>query len=166
MEFLFWLEQTSLAMWISQSDSMFAFPGILLFHTIGLALLVGTSVVIDLRLLGFASQAPIAAMREFFPLIHAGLVINVATGLLLVVARASETLVNPAFYVKIVAIVLALVTSFGIRRTVLRGALPGKGSASLFIKGLAVTSSVLWLVAITAGRMMAYIGEAVKYGAF
>ena len=42
MEFLFWLEQTSLAMWISQSDSMLAFPGILLFHTIGLTLLVGT----------------------------------------------------------------------------------------------------------------------------
>jgi len=109
MEFLFWLEQTSLAMWISQSDSMFAFPGILLFHTTGLTLLVGTSVVIDLRLLGFASQAPIAAMRELFPLIHAGLVINVATGLLLVVARASEALVNPAFYVKIAAIALALV---------------------------------------------------------
>ena len=92
--------------------SLFLWPGRLRKVAIGVrpsTLLAFHRALVRRKYRRFASQAPIAAMREFFPLIHAGLVINVATGLLLVVARASEALVNPAFYVTIAAIALALV---------------------------------------------------------
>ena len=166
MELFYWLEATSLATWINSSPSVFAYPGILLTHTVGLTLLVGTTVVIDLRLLGFASRAPVGAMRQFFGLIWAGLAINVGSGLLLVVAKASEVMVNPAFYVKVTAVALALAAFVGIRRTVFRHPPPDGTPVPPVGRRLAVASIVLWVVAITAGRMMAYVGEAVKYGAF
>ncbi|MBM3778058.1 MAG: hypothetical protein FJW23_07435 [Acidimicrobiia bacterium] len=166
MEFFYWLEATSLATWINASPSVFAFPAILLTHTVGLTLLVGTTVVIDLRLLGFAAGAPIASMREFFGLFWAGLVLNVSSGLLLVIARAGSVVVNPAFWVKLAAIALALGTFFGIRRIVFRDPPPAGAPAPASARGLAIASMALWLVAITAGRMMAYVEEALMYGGF
>jgi len=44
-----WLEQTSLAVWIGQSTSFFAYPAILLLHTIGLTLVAGVNCVVALR---------------------------------------------------------------------------------------------------------------------
>ena len=50
--FLDWLMNTSIAQWVGMSPSIWAFPTVLVFHTVGLALLVGTNVIIDLRVLG------------------------------------------------------------------------------------------------------------------
>jgi hypothetical protein len=53
MEFLTWLEQTNLSRWVTESPSLFAYPSILFLHTAGLAFLVGPSIAISARILGF-----------------------------------------------------------------------------------------------------------------
>ena len=50
--FLQTIEDTGFSTWLRESESPFAFYFILLFHTFGLALLVGANMVVDLRLLG------------------------------------------------------------------------------------------------------------------
>ncbi len=53
MGFLEFLETNSLAVWLSQSTSIFAYPTLLAFHTFGMAFLVGISTGIALRMLVF-----------------------------------------------------------------------------------------------------------------
>lgn len=164
MEFLAWLEGSALSTWINQSDSVFAYPTILLVHTIGLTLLVGINLAINLRIFGFASEIPLSDMQKLFPLMWAGLVLSAVSGALLLTAKATTMGVNPAFYIKMACVVFAIVVVFGIQARVFRDAPADAAPVRTSGKMLALTSVVLWCAAITAGRFMAYVGEAAEFG--
>jgi uncharacterized oligopeptide transporter (OPT) family protein len=158
MDFLVRLEQSGFSTWIRESSSIFAFPTILLLHTIGMGVVVGISAGIDLRILGIAPALPLAPMERFFPVLWAGFWVNAITGTLLVVIDATTKLTNPDFYVKLVFIALALVNLRLLRTRVFRDPEIDKAPLSTNVKIMAVTSLVFWLGAITAGRLMAYVG--------
>jgi len=158
MEFLNWLENTGFSTWIRESPSIFAFPSILLLHTIGMALCVGVSAGIDLRILGFAPEVKLAPLEKFFPILWLGFIVNAITGTMLVMQDASAKLTNADFYAKMVFIALALVNLSIIRKRVFRDPEIDKGPLPSNAKLLAVSSIIFWLGAITAGRLLAYIG--------
>jgi hypothetical protein len=163
MEFFAWLEQSALGTWINQSETVLAYPTILLLHTTGLTLLVGTSLTISLRLLGFAPGVPIAELKKLFPLLWAGLGFSTVSGLLLLTAKATTMTVNPSFYVKMVSIALALWAFFSLRRRVFADTVRPDAPLEARDRAVAFASLALWLVAITAGRWMAYVGEATEF---
>jgi len=158
MDSLLWLEQTRFAVWVRESGSLFAFPGILLLHTYGMALVVGIVAAIDLRILGFAPALPLAPLEKFLPILWVAFWLNAVTGTILLAADAAAKLTNPDFYVKMGFIALAVVNQWMIQKQVLRDPqidhAPFPGRAKL----LAVTSLVFWAGAITAGRLLAYVG--------
>jgi len=158
MEFLASLEGSALATWIRESSSIWAYPTVLFLHTIGMATLVGVNAGIDLRILGFAPELPLAPMIRFFPVMWAAFAINALSGTALLIADATTKLTNPVFYVKIVFIALALINLWLVRTRVVRDPLIDKSPVSTNAKILAVTSLIFWLGAITAGRLMAYLG--------
>jgi hypothetical protein len=145
MDFLRLIEQSSFSQWVVGSSSVFAFPTILLLHTIGMGVVVGICAGVDLRILGFAPALPLAPMERFYPLMW-------------VAADATTKMINPDFYVKMVFILLAVINARMVRNRVLRDPLVDKGPLSSQAKILAVTSLILWLGAITAGRLLAYVG--------
>ena len=108
-----WLESTPLSVWILESPSLFAFPGILAAHTIGLAVLAGLNGALDLRLLGVARGIPPSAFRLFLPVMWFGFWVNVISGLALLLAYPTKALTNPVFYLKLtpIAVVLAIFAS-------------------------------------------------------
>ena len=163
MELFAWLEQSALGTWINQADTVFAYPTILLFHTIGLTLLVGINLVISLRLLGFAPGIRISELSKTFPLMWAGLVSSTISGLLLLTAKATTMTVNPAFYIKMISVVLALGAFFALRRRVFADPRVDEKTVDSNVRAIAFASLALWLVAITAGRWMAYVGEATEF---
>ena len=59
-EYFDWIERTGLSVWIRE-DSVWAFPNILILHTIGLAFLVGANVALNARIFGVARGVPLAA---------------------------------------------------------------------------------------------------------
>jgi len=158
MEFLAWLEQTGFGTWVRESPSVFAYPTILFLHTVGLGFLVGTNVVIDLRLLGFASEAPLAPLEQFFPIMWIGFWINALSGTALLIADATTKFTNPVFGIKMACVALSVANMILIRRKVLRGSGAASGTVPPIGTVLAVTSIVLWAGTITAGRLMAYLG--------
>ena len=107
MDFLARLEQTGVLTWIRESSSVWAFPSVLLLHTIGMTLVVGISAGIDLRILGIAPAIPLAPLERFFPVLWIGFWVNAATGTVLLAADATTKLTNPDFYVKMVFVGLA-----------------------------------------------------------
>jgi len=145
------LEQSGIATWIREGGALYGYPLILFLHTLGLSTLVGLSVAINLRLLGFAPGIPLASLDRLFRLMWAGLALTATTGILLFIADATRHSSNPAFLAKLVFVILA-VTALALTWTrVFRGQHNGRM--------LAAVSLVCWFGALSAGRMMAYIAE-------
>ena len=158
MGLFIWLEHTRFAIWLHESESVFAFPMVLLLHTIGMGLLVGLATVVNLRLLGCIPRVRLAPMLKLFPLMWLGFWINAVTGVLLLIADATNKLANPVFYIKLVLVALGVLSIIAIRSHVFRDPALDKAPISSNGKALAVASLVLWATAITAGRLMAYLG--------
>jgi hypothetical protein len=157
MDFLHWLENTGLSSWVRESPSIFAFPVVLLLHTIGMALCVGVSAGMDLCILGFAPGLKLAPFEKYFPILWLGFWMNAATGTMLVMQDASNKLTNVDFYVKMVFIALALVNLRMIRKRVFKDPQLDRGPFPNGAKVLAALSLFFWLGAITAGRLLAYV---------
>jgi hypothetical protein len=149
------LESSALSTWIRESPSLLSLPGILTLHTLAMGFLAGTSLVIALRLLGFARAIPVSAMERFFPILWLAFWINAATGVLLLLAYPTKALTNPVFYIKLAIIGCAVALVRRLRRIVVTSDDFGGGVARK-IALLAITSVVLWAAAITFGRLLPY----------
>ena len=153
--FFAWLESTAFSVWMRESPSIFSFPIILAVHTIGLGLLAGINVALNLRMLGFAARIPLIEFRRFWPLLWVGLWLNIISGIALIAAYPTKALTNPVFYVKLGLIAAALAILRAVRRFSADGTAPTM-LALRRAKRLAMMSLVCWAGAITAGRFLAY----------
>jgi hypothetical protein len=158
MEFLVWLEQSGFSVWMRESPSVWAYPTVLFLHTFGLALLVGASMVIDLRVLGFSQSLPLEPFRRFLPVMWLGFWTNAISGVALVVMDATTLLANPLFYIKLGFIALAVLCG----RLIANRVFPywpaaSDADARTSSKVLAAASLLFWIGAITAGRLTAYL---------
>jgi hypothetical protein len=159
MDLLASIENSGPSMWVRESGSLFAFPGVLLLHTYGMAILVGIVAAIDLRILGFAPAFPLAPMKRFLPLLWVAFWVNAATGTILLAADATTKMTNPDFYIKMGFIAAAVVLQRLIQAQVLGDPMVVAGSSfSARARTLATLSLFCWLGAITAGRLLAYVG--------
>lgn len=149
-----WLEQVPLGVWIRESPSMWAFPGILALHTIGMAFLVGATTAFSLRVLGAAPGVPLTEMLKFEPVVRFGFVVNLVSGLLLLLAYPTKALTNPVFYLKLGAIALALVVVRALGQRVVASG--GNADGWTPDRLLAGATLFLWVVSVTAGRLLAY----------
>ena len=157
------LEQSDLSIWLRESPSVFGFYFILVFHTIGLAMVVGPNLAIDLRLLGAARDLPLFPMRNWFKLMWLGLAINVTSGIFLVLAYPSKAFTNPDFYIKLTLIGFAVWLLRTMRRQVFGETTLSEAALQARGKTLAVWSLVLWVGVITAGRLLAYTCSYLMY---
>jgi hypothetical protein len=150
------IEETGLSTWIRESSSVFSFWFILSVHAIGMGLLVGASVLIGLRFLGFAPDMPIAPLKGFYRFIWVGFWIQVASGILLLIAYPTKSLTNPVFYVKLTLIGFALTSMQMLRNRVFADS--SLNEAAMMAKGriFAICSLLFWVGAVTAGRLLAY----------
>jgi hypothetical protein len=142
-----WVEQTGLSTWLREAPTLLAFPTVLIFHTVGLGFLAGPALALDLRLLGYAPQVPLAAMRRFVPVGWAGFVMNATSGLLLLIAYPTKNLTNPLFFLKLTLIALGMWLWVKLSRV---------DDISANDIRLAKISLFAWAGAVTAGRLLAY----------
>jgi uncharacterized membrane protein len=105
--FLEGLQSWSWAVFIHKKA--WAFTTIEVVHVFAVSLVLGTIVIVDLRLLGLAStKRPFAELsKQVLPFTWAAFVLAVIAGLLLFISRATEYFVNPVFWIKMSLIVLA-----------------------------------------------------------
>ena len=132
------------------------FPVIQIVHLFGLALLGGSVIVMDLRLLGVAlkSYAPSRVLANTRPWFIAGLVVMVATGVPLFMAFANKYCFSHSFEVKISTLLVAVAYTFGVRnRFVVR-----EDSSTCTVQASAVLSLGLWFTVAAAGRWIGFSG--------
>ena len=158
MNFLISLETSGFATWIRESSSVWAYPFVIFLHAAGLSIVVGLSAVIDLAVLGFAPGLQLAPMEKLYRIMGAGFWINVASGVVLTIIDAATMLVNPLFWIKMILIGLAVANVLAIKKLIFRDPFSDKRPLPAQVRVLAVASLVLWMGAITAGRLTAYLG--------
>ena len=135
--------------------SAFTFTIANVLHVLGAALLVGAIAVFDVSLIArrFADAARIG--RIAIPVAAGGLALQLPTGLVLLAAEARALGMNPAFLAKLVliAVGLANVALFHARF----GASIAAGLVHAGARALALVSLGAWVLALAAGRMIAYL---------
>jgi hypothetical protein len=117
-------------------------------------------VILDLRLLGFWPDAPLAAIsRPTTRMAAAGFGIAAVSGAGLLATKATEYVGNPFLYIKIPAIGLALLNVFLVHRSSAWRAYKNRDLTYTERRRLAAmggTSLFFWLTSICAGRMIGY----------
>jgi hypothetical protein len=154
--FLAWVESTPLSQWVVESPSIFAFPGILVLHAIGMAFAVGISAAVDLRILGVAPGVPVREMRRLLPILWAGFWLNAASGVLLLIGYPTKALTNPVFYLKLALIGAAMTLLRRMSRIIFTSRPATEPEFPPALRRWAIASLVCWAGAITAGRLLAY----------
>lgn len=163
-EILHTIEQTGLSTWLRESTSVFGFYFILLCHTFGFSMVVGTNALVDLRILGVAQSLPMKPLKRLFRFMWAGFAINAITGLLLLTAYPTKNLTNPDFFIKLSFIALAITTMYKLQTHVFGDA--SMTEAAMMAKGrlMAKWSLVFWIGAITAGRLLSETNRYITFG--
>jgi len=162
--FLRAIEESPISSWIRDSPSPFAYWFILTIHAIGMGVLVGASTVLDLRLLGVARDLPIAPLKRLYPVMWFGFWMQVASGLLLMLAFPTKALTNPVFYTKLILIGFAMTMMVKLNRRIFSDSMLNDDTG-MMRKGssLAKWSLICWAVAMTAGRFLAYTAKYLVY---
>jgi hypothetical protein len=162
--FLNTIEESGLSTWLRETESPFGFYFILLFHNLGLALAVGTSVFIGLRLLGVAPDLPLPPLKKFFNILWTGACISAVSGIFLLLAYPTKALTNPVFYVKLMLVGIGVWIMLRIQKLVFDDESASAEVRAAKGKSLAARSFVVWLAALTAGRLLAYTFRYIVYG--
>ena len=156
MGLLQWLEASAFAEWIQ--TSFVGYPVVITMHSIGMAIMVGLVLVLNLRLVGMFSRIPYSALSKLLGVAWVGFVINFLSGAALFIAQASVFATQASFIVKFLAVVIGASLAGYMQPILSRDAAAwGTGTGPSNVRGLAMASLFVWILAILAGRFTAYI---------
>ena len=137
-------------------ESLWLFPVIEVVHLFGLAVLGGSVIVMDLRLLGVGlkNSSPSRVLANTRPWFYVGLGVMIVTGVPLFLSETTKCCFNHSFEVKIATLVVATLFTLIVRnRVAVRD-----GASVCTLQGVAVMSLGLWFTVAAAGRWIGFSG--------
>lgn len=158
MEFLSVLENSGLA--TTLRHSLWVYPMVNAAHILGIALLVGSIVPMDVRLMGAWPNLPPGTLAPLLlPFAIAGLMIAVLSGAMLFVVQPSDYAAQPLFWFKLGLILLGTLNALALRASpAWADQLSGSNSSvAARVKVAALISLVVWVSALVSGRMLGYL---------
>lgn len=156
MNFLIDLESSALSEWLLVS--MLGFPTLIALHSVGMAVTVGLSLMVALRLhevlVGFKGER----IRGLLNIAAWGFVLNFVTGLALFITRGSEYIVTGIFLIKMSLVVIGAILLFWVRLRLE----PVQSGAEVWVadrvaKRMSLMATTAWFGAVVAGRLIAYL---------
>jgi hypothetical protein len=152
-----WLETTALAEWVL--TSLVGYPLVLTLHSVGMAIIVGLVMVVDLRLIGRFERIPLTALENLLRLAWYGFAVNLTTGAMIFTSQAVSYSTNPTFLLKML-MVIGGVAIAAYMQPILRREAVGwgeTGGVPTTMRTLATASLVMWSMTIITGRFTAYL---------
>lgn len=126
-------------------------------HAIGMAIMVGLSLILDVRLLGYFAGIPVAALHRLLGIAWIGFGINFLSGSALFTAQATAYIVDVVFMSKMVLVFLGAATAAILQPAVAKAdSWPG-GQTPGGTRAVATLGIVFWVGAIITGRLTAYL---------
>ena len=149
MGFLIWLEEGALGIFIR--ESLWGYPIVLSSHAVGMAIVMGVVIALNLRVLGYAKDISILAYDKLFFIGWIGFIINLVSGLILFCNTPTTYFFQGSFQLKIGSIVVG-----GILMKVVMNSVRGDTSETL-TKVASAACIACWFSAMITGRLMAYL---------
>jgi hypothetical protein len=139
---------------------LWLYPSVEIVHICGIALLVGSIAVLDLRLLGFSRNLSVRTLATHtLPWSIGSFLLILPSGLAMFVAHAGDLIASPVFALKICLIMAAGVNAAVFHAGVFRGA--GQWDVDVMppaaARAAAALSLLLWISVIACGRLLAYV---------
>lgn len=152
LPFFEWCETTSVAQWVSAGVWQFAV--IEAIHLLGLGLLGGSLLLVDLRMLGvgLTRQAIADLDADMRVWLVAAVVLMAVTGVPLFLSEAIKCYHNTSFWVKMATLPIALAYTFGVRARVARSS----RETTMRTRLAGAVSIALWFTVAAAGRWIGY----------
>ena len=153
------LSETALSQAIQTTD--WVIPAVQTVHIIAVATVITSTLMVDLRLMGFAARRqPIAAVAQrYLPPVWYALPVLLVTGVTLIIAEPSRALQNPVFMLKMGLLLLAagitLLCQLPLRKDA--GYWDGSESRRRTVRLIGFLSFPLWTAILFAGRWIAYV---------
>ena len=146
-----WFEATKIGTVVR--ESLWLFPVIQCGHLLALAMLGGSVLVVDLRLLGLGlREQPIDGLaRKVHPLLMGSLATIIATGILMFLSEALKCFYSPPFHYKMALLAIATLFTLTMRRRVLAA-----GAGPMRQRLTAAVSLALWFGVGFSGRWIAF----------
>lgn len=135
-------------------NSYWLFPAIEAVHLIGLSLLGGAVIIVDLRLIGLGlTKQPIQRVAaSASPYLLGSLALMFATGIPLALSEMIKLYYNRSFWVKVTALAIAIVYTYTLKHPLIRNERTPR--YVLFVLGL--VSLGLWFTVAGAGRWIGF----------
>lgn len=144
--------------WIS--DTYWLWPILEITHFIGLSLLLGGLIVIDLRMAGYFRKFSLTATHQLIPLVLIGFGLNLVTGILFFYGDPGRYSINISFQIKMVLVLLAGLNAL-FYYWKLHPAIPGwapDADTPPLAKAVAWVSLGVWFGVLLCGRLIPYVG--------
>jgi hypothetical protein len=152
------LEATELA--TALRNSIWSYPLVNAAHIFGVALLIGSVVPLDLRLLGVWGSVPLAPLCAVLPRTAGiGLVVAIIFGTLLFITRATEYAASNLFIAKMILVLLGTANALMLRipsQPQVSQIASNQWNSSIGLQLAAGISLAAWLSAMTLGRLIGY----------
>lgn len=152
LAFFEWCEATSIGRMVR--ESLYAFPIIEAIHLVGLSMLGGALLIVDLRLLGVGTKDSTIARiaRQARPWLFVSIGILVVTGVALFLSEAIKCYYNTAFWVKICTLPFAMAFTFGVKERFAKTAL----YTTAYSQWVASADLLLWFIVAAGGRWIGF----------
>lgn len=141
------------------TDTPWMWPTCETLHFVGLSLLLGVVLLVDLRMLGVMRGVSFQSLHRLLPWAAIGFAVNIGTGMLFFVGLPGQYIHNKAFYWKIGLAMLAGLNAVYFTSLDEPWSLGPKEDAPLTAKIAAGSAMLLWLGVLYFGSMLPFIGN-------
>jgi hypothetical protein len=158
MSVLTYLKDSAFSGWLLVS--MLGFPTLIALHSVGMAIVVGLTLMISLRLNGFITGLQEALIPKLVTIAVWGFTLNLVTGLAIFITRGPEYIVSYIFLLKMVLVLISASILFWLRLRLKseRTTITGIAGDSL-ARNMSSLATVTWFGAVVAGRLIAYLSS-------
>jgi hypothetical protein len=151
-----WLQNTLAGQTIRTYSTLVALVQII--HLLGVTMLIGTVMMVDLSLLGFGIRRhPVSRIaRELAPWTSAGLIVMLVSGPLILTSEALRCYDASFFWIKMGLLIAALLFHFAVYQRI---AVAEPPVSRLRAGAVACVSLFLWIAVALAGKMIGIYGD-------
>jgi len=156
---IYWISNTPVSEVIR--DESWIVPAVQAIHICAIAVVVGSAMIGELRLVGMiaADETPATVLKRHLPWMWRALVVLLLSGMILVWGEPERTLFNRLFWLKMGLVFIGFVLSMLFRKPLLDPEFDAQRAARAWsIKPVAWLSLSIWIAVVCSGRWIAYAG--------
>ena len=158
VEFSLWVSDWPLALWLQ--STFVAIPGFQTIHILSIAILFGSTLMLNLRVLGIngTDKSMAWTFGRYRPWMWAGFAALICTGIILLISEPVRNMVNPIFWIKMATLLATILVTLwyqsAVRSRMENWDVSPDGQGA--IRAGAVALIILWLAVMAGGRWIAY----------